>query len=167
MKQIITDIQNRLISQVPALKYIDLDWGQLDYYFPHPPVQWPCALIGITQGTFSNIAHRGQLGLLTVVISVADLRISNSSGKAPQNQKDKALAIFDIMQDVYEALQGWTGGSDYSGLIRAGYTQRQREDQVKIHQVIFTTEWKDTSAIPVPATTPATAKIKVQLKSES
>ena len=42
MKQLLIDLQQRLLTEVPELKYVDLDWGQLSYYFPNPPVQWPC-----------------------------------------------------------------------------------------------------------------------------
>jgi hypothetical protein len=44
MKQLLLNIQN-LLATVPAFKYVDEDWGQLDDYGPHAPVQWPCCLI--------------------------------------------------------------------------------------------------------------------------
>lgn len=41
MNVLLTDVQDRLISQVTDLKYVDEDWGQLDDYSPHFPVKWP------------------------------------------------------------------------------------------------------------------------------
>lgn len=163
MKKLITDIQSRLIAQVTKLKYVDMDWGQLDFYFPNPPVQWPCALIKIAQAEYSNAAHRAQLGLVTIVISIADLRISNSSGKAPQGQKNYALGVIDLMNDVYKALHGWTNDKTYTGLIRTSYTQRQREDLLTIHQITFTTEIKDINAIPAYDVHSATPTVTVSL----
>lgn len=162
MKKLITDIQGRLMAAVPTLKYVDLDWGQLDFYYPNPPVQWPCALIDIMQAGYSNAAHRTQLGLLQVAINIADLKLSNSSGKAPQNQKDNALKIYDLMKDVFVALQGWTGDKSYTGLIRERYSKRSREDGITIHQLVFSTEIKDNAAMPVIDTTPASVVFKVQ-----
>lgn len=47
MKDIILAIQEKLNSQVADLKYIDKDWGQLDY--DQPPVKYPFCLIDITR----------------------------------------------------------------------------------------------------------------------
>lgn len=161
MKKLITDIQNRLMAAVPALKYVDLDWGQLDFFYPHPPVQWPCALIDITQASYTNAAHRTQLGLVQIAINIVDLRLNNSSGKAPQTQKDNALKIYELLEAIFVALQGWTGDKAYSGLIREQYSKRSREDGITIHQLVFTTEMKDNAAMPVTDTAPATIKINL------
>lgn len=162
MKQLLTDLQNRIIAEVPALRYVDIDWGQLSYYFPHPPIQWPCALIDITNVQWSNVLKNGQLGMATIQISVADLRLTNTSGKAPQGQKDNALAIWDILNKVYVALQGWAGDKSYAGLMRTANSQTRREDGVRIYQITFTTEIKDNAAIPVLDTTAATPQPKVK-----
>ena len=42
------------ISEISEIKYIDENWGQLDYYSAHPPVQWPCCLIDISDNSLYN-----------------------------------------------------------------------------------------------------------------
>ncbi len=163
MKQIITDIQNRLIAEVPELKYVDMDWGQLDYYNPHPPVKFPCALIDTPNIQWSNVLNKAQLGVVTVAITIADLRLSNSSNAAPAIQKNKAMEIFDILQKIHIALHGWTAHQSYTGLMRQSNAIRRREDGVKLHQIIFTTEVKDNSAIRQFETKEAELKVKVKL----
>ena len=46
MKNSLESIQ-QLLQAIEGLKYVDEDWGQLDYYSPNFPVQWPCVLIRI------------------------------------------------------------------------------------------------------------------------
>lgn len=66
MKQLIIDIQNRLAS-LPELKYIDIDWGQIDYY-DQPPVKYPCALIEIRQADYSNEGQHVQYGTVIIIL---------------------------------------------------------------------------------------------------
>lgn len=152
MDKLLIDITERLTEKVPALKYIDEDFGQLDYYSNHPPVKYPCALVDATEATWTNTLKREQTGLVQVVIRVADLKLSNTSGKAPQGQKDKAFAVFTILKDVYKALQGWTGSQHYAGLIRMSNKRIKRDDGVRIYEIRFTTQLKDSSAVARPAT---------------
>lgn len=152
MEKLLQDVQARLIDQVSALKYIDEDWGQLDYYAHNHPVKWPCALIDATAATWSNEGKLIQMGLVQVKVRVADLKLSNTSGAAPQAQKDKAFAIFATLREVFKALHGWAGDDHYSKLIRTASSRIKRNDGVRIYETIFTTQLKDTSAMPVKAT---------------
>lgn len=152
MEDILQDVQAKLQAEVPALKYVDEDWGQLDYYYPHPPVQWPCALIDVTQATWSNAGNLQQLGLIQVKVRVGDLKLTNSSGKASIGQKTTAFAIFATLKNIYKALHGWSDSDAYSALIRVSNTRIKRDDGVRIYEVVFTTEYKDNSAMPVVTT---------------
>jgi len=151
MEKLLQDVQARLLQKVPALKYVDEDWGQLDYYAPNHPVKWPCGLVDATEATWENEGKLVQLGLVQVKIRVADLKLSNSSGAAPQGQKDKAFAIFATLREVYKALHGWSGDDHYSKLIRTRSSRIKRNDGVRIYETMFTCKLKDASAMPVPA----------------
>jgi hypothetical protein len=155
MEDILQDVQARLLAEVPALKYVDEDWGQLDYYYPNPPVQWPCALIDATAATWGNTGKLQQLGLIQVKVRVGDLKLTNSSGKAPAGQKTAAFAIFtNVLKPIYKALHGYTNSDAYSALIRVSNTRIKRDDGVRIYELVFTTEYKDNSAMPVVTTVP-------------
>lgn len=159
METLLTDVLDRLKDKVPALKYFDEDWGQLDYYYPHPPVKWPCVLVDATDANWSDEGRKIQTGLIQVKIRLADLRLNNTSGNAPQGQKDKAFAIFTIQKEIYKALHGWTGSRHYSSLKRVRMGRVKREDGVRIYETIFTTQLKDASAADQLATAPATLVI--------
>lgn len=147
MEQLLKDIQNRLTQQVTALKYVDEDWGQLDYYSQHPPVKFPCALIDVVQANWSNEGKKIQTGLVQVKIILSDMRLSNSSGAAPQNQKDKAFGIRITEREIFKALHGWSGGNNYSKLIRMS-SAKVKKDGMQQYETIFTTQYTDASAMP-------------------
>ncbi|WP_190304354.1 hypothetical protein, partial [Flavobacterium branchiophilum] len=100
MKQVLENILNKL-SEVTELKYIDENWGQLDYYSPNMPVKWPCCLIDISDVNYSNLGvdrnavpQNRQLGKATVKLTLANLKLTNTSMQAPQTQKDQAWLIW-------------------------------------------------------------------------
>jgi hypothetical protein len=148
MKQLLTDILTRINDLVPAIKYVDEDWGQLDYYSPNQPVKWPAALIDVNTATFSNTGNLGQIGTVTVRVRLADIKLTNTSANAPEMQKQKAFEIFDTLQALHQAIHGWTGSEDYTGLIRQSMRRQLREDGVRIYEVIYITKMKDFSTAP-------------------
>jgi hypothetical protein len=70
MEKLLTDIQDRLAAApMPdghaqprkndrLFEYVDLDWGQCDFYAGQmPPVKFPCALLDINAATYPNALH--------------------------------------------------------------------------------------------------------------
>lgn len=147
MDIILTDIQERLKATVTELKYIDEDWGQLDDYSPNFPVKWPCTLIDCFAANYENIARKGQMGLASIRLQIADIKLSNSSANAPDAQKTKSKSFYLLMNKIYKALHGWSGHDTYSSLIRTREGRIRRNDGVRVHEMIFTIEIKDMSAV--------------------
>jgi hypothetical protein len=148
MDILLTDIQDRLTAQVPALKYIDEDWGQLDDYSPNFPVKWPCALIDCFNAAYENTGNKTQLGLAMIRVRVADIKLSNSSAKAPAAQKSKSNSFRVLINDIYKALHGWSGHNHYSALIRVSERRIPRNDGVREQEVMYSVEIKDAAAAP-------------------
>jgi len=163
MKKIVSDIEGRLESEVPALKYIGQDWGQLSLYVngDRPPVKFPCALVDIMSGQFTNDGNLVQEGLLQIVISVADMT-QNVSRKAPIDLTANEMRIYDIIQDIYKALHGWSGGVDYSGFVRTSFGRAIRDDGIRMRTITFTCNWQDRYAQTVTNRTPA-ASVKLNV----
>lgn len=143
MDIILTDIQERLMLKVPAINYVDEDWGQLDDYSPNFPVKWPCALVDCFGANYENLGNKVQMGLATIRIQIADVKLSNSSGKAPAEQKTKSKSFYLLMKEVYKALHGYTAHDHYSALIRVSEKRLRRNDGVRVHEMLFTVEIKD------------------------
>ncbi|MDD4395680.1 MAG: hypothetical protein PHQ33_07330, partial [Bacteroidales bacterium] len=91
MKQIFLDIQTKL-SGITELKHIDKNWGQLQY--EQPPVKFPCALLDIANVNYSQMGKLAQLAEGDIEITVANLRLTNTSYRNPN--RDDAYAVFDI-----------------------------------------------------------------------
>ena len=146
MDILLTDIQARLTTLVTDLKYIDEDWGQLDDYSPHFPVKWPCALVDCFNASYTDLGNTVQHGLCTIRIVLADVRLSNSSTKAPTAQKENSRSFYTLMKQVYTALQGYAGHPHYSALIRISERRLPRNDGVKAHEMLFTVQVKNVLA---------------------
>lgn len=143
MIDILEAIKNKL-NEVSELKYIDENWGQLDLYGPQIPVMWPCALVDFNTGQFSNIGTNirkvpinRQQGTVSVEITVANLKLTNTSNKAPSFQKDKAFAIWDLINKVHNILQGWSPEENAGALIRTTFNKVRRDDGVQEFRVIY------------------------------
>jgi len=143
MKDFLENVQTKLTA-VSELLYIDEDWGQLDSYSPNPPAKFPCGLIDITSLVFSNIGKditanpiNRQMAEGIITISIANLKLSNTSQKAPQSQKDNAWKIWEIKEKVHQQLQGWKPTADSGALIRTSDKRIRRDDGIQEYQVTY------------------------------
>lgn len=141
MKTLLHNIQVKL-SEVKDLKYIDEDWGQLNYY--QPPVKWPCCLIDIANVNYSNLGvdraqqpQNRQLGKISVKITLATLKLTNTSMQAPQVQKDQAWFIWDLAQTIHEKLHGFCPEANCSKMLRRSLERTQRDDGVQEYQIMY------------------------------
>jgi hypothetical protein len=159
MKQILNSILDRLTTEIPALKYVDENWGQLDYFAPQHPVKYPCALADIDNAQWSNIGNLCQTGLAQVRITVANLRLGNTSKAAPSTQREKAFEIVDLMGNVHRALHGWTPTEHAGRLTRTATRLVQREDGIKQYEILFSLQIADETARPQHTTISVTPKI--------
>ena len=107
---VIRNIQAKL-TPVVGLNHVDEDWGQLDDYSPNFPVQWPCALIDTPLINFSNLGmdrtqtpRNRQMSDGIVSITVANLKLNNTSGRAPKFQKDNAWSIWSLINKIHQEL---------------------------------------------------------------
>jgi hypothetical protein len=134
MKQIILDIQAKL-AEVTELKYIDKDWGQLQY--EQPPVKWPCALIDFGDITFSQLGKGAQRAEnATVNIMVAHMRTHNSSLNAPS--KEDSYTCLDLAIAINDVLHTYRPG-DAQALIRTAMKKVHSDSTREVYQITYTT----------------------------
>jgi hypothetical protein len=161
MKKLIADIKSRLAG-VTGIKYIDEDWGQLDYYSPDFPVKYPCVLIDLAQVPWSNQGKLIQMGLVSVSIRVANMKLSNTNVKAPASQQAAAASIFDLLTSIHQALHGWTADSMNGPLTRTLTRKVNRDDGIREFEMIYSVQIIDDSAKPGTIEYPMTEqKIKL------
>ena len=126
MQELLKAIQERIQAKVTALNYVDEDWGQLDYYGTNMPVKWPCCLFDIGEITWTNQGKKQQSGIATVLVTVANLKTTNTSGKAPATQRNIAWSIHsEIIKPINQALHG------FAPIAGAGLLYRKRTQRIK------------------------------------
>ena len=69
MQDIIFSLLQR-ISSLPEIAYASADWGQLSYNAP--PVEWPCALIDISQVSLHDHLQEQQSAEGIITVTLAD-----------------------------------------------------------------------------------------------
>jgi hypothetical protein len=161
MKTVLNNILDRLTAEIPALKYADENWGQLDYFGPQHPVKYPCALADIDSAQWSDLGNLCQTGAAQVRITIADLKLGNTSKGAPASQRQKAFEIIDLMTNLHRALHGWSPAPHVSRLTRTATRLVQREDGIKQYEVLFAIQISDASAQPQYATGNVSPKIAI------
>ena len=68
--ELFKDIADRLKDQVPELKWIDMEWGQLEIPEESYPVQFDCALISFPDIPWEQLGLNVQEGLVQILIRI-------------------------------------------------------------------------------------------------
>lgn len=144
MKAVLENIQKQLAA-IPELKYIDEDWGQLDDYSPHPPTQFPLALIDIGSLEYSHIGmdkkvvpQNRQMATGTIVISIANLRLTNTSFQSPKQQKNNVWEIWNIIESVHQQLHGYKPDDNSGAMMRTNLRRIKRDDGIQEYEATYT-----------------------------
>lgn len=155
---LLTDLMDYLATNVPDLKWIDYDMGQLENYDTKPSVEWPCALISFPATSYTELSGLAQMGNPTIMIRLGFAPFSQSYQAAPSFVRDKALYYFEIEQKIFNALQGYN--TEYTqDFIRLSADDEMRTDKFKVRVLTFATNYEDYSAVPMRQKTPATLSI--------
>lgn len=144
MKQLLEAIQANISANVASVNYVDENWGQLDLYGPEIPVKWPCVLIDINGGQFSNIGRDNnrapanrQEGTIAIELTIANLKLTNTSFKAPKIQKWHGFEIWEIVQNVHQFVHGWNPLKGSGKMMRTNISKVRRDDGVQEIRVVY------------------------------
>jgi hypothetical protein len=148
--ELITTICEQL-QRVPALKYIGQNWGQLAFFLPNQPVQWPCALVDATNASYTNIGRQGQQAQLTIRVIIATQQLTNNSVQAPLMQRQLASEIYNVLEAAAAALHGFTSLNYCTALIRTATQKNDRDDGIQQYTVLYTCTVAD-AVTPPPQT---------------
>jgi hypothetical protein len=155
--QLFIAIQRHLLATVPAIKWIDQDFSQLESYDPsdpnsRPPVIFPCALIDFPDATHNDDGNLCQTSDVSVDIRLGFTPYSQSYSGAPESVQERALEYYGIEQQVYQALHGWTPCLTQDDdtvieigqpLSRRGSGTEKREDNLRVRVLRLTTSYHD------------------------
>jgi len=158
MKQLIQNIQERLVQEVTAMNYVDQDWGQMDF-FTDPPVQFPCALIDVQLAQYTNNADHIQQGTANVIIRLFNRKMDAGNPEELNEAIEDARNIWQLMEEVNKALHGQNFLPEGYGLpMRQQMQKSKREDgynQTELHYAVQFTDYTCQSVMtPVSSVSP-------------
>lgn len=135
-KALFTGIQNRLIAQVPELKLVDFDLGQLEQE-ELPPLDYPAALIGFTDSIIAELGGRSQQGEATIVVRLVFRVFERTSSVVAGQFRTVGLQHLDIVDKVKWALHGFSG-TEFAPLSHRNFRTEPRAD-LRIYDLEFYT----------------------------
>ncbi len=141
-------LQAYIQANVPAIKYIDQDLGQLKSG-TRPPVSWPCVLIDFEDFCFENMSSNVQTASGVVVLRLGFAPHSNSSQATPTPYLQQAISYYDLEWALHKAIQGWAPGADYGHLVRISATTQKRSDSYRVRELRYSLAFEDYSTKPV------------------
>lgn len=146
MKTLYNAVSSRL-QTVAELKYIDFDLGQLDTLEQdeRPPVVFPCALLDIEYPLCDDETEKTQMVTARVNIRLGIEQQYPTDSLAPYAKRNSGLAVFDTVEDVYKALQGFSD-DNFSSFSRKSVRPYRTFKGIKVVDMVFETTFEDISA---------------------
>ncbi len=140
----------RIKEKVPEIKWIDLDYGQLENYEAgyRPPVNFPCLLLDFDEWTFDDAGDRKQMGMGVVVARLALAPYSHTSASTNKPEREIGKRYIRLEQKLYTCLHGWDNGQ-FQSLRRASSRKENRRDDLRVRALRFSTAFEDISAQPI------------------
>ncbi len=142
----------KLIADVPELRYIDQDVGQLENYEIRPAVAWPCCLIDIEEFKYSDQQNfLAQLAEGIISLRIGLVKYTDANNLTPLNIRENALQYYEVEHKVYKALHGYNP-TGFSKLLRRASGTEKREDDIRVRVLKFAVSFTDDSAKKVKIT---------------
>lgn len=140
-------LQAQILSEVPAIKWIDQDLGQMEWYQERPAVQWPCVLIEFMDKTMTDESNDVQWVNLTIQFRLCLNPFASANSVAPDISKENALQFYEVENQLYQALQKFDAGGIIQPMtrIRTG-TELRKDDPYRVRIMHFTTATEDNGA---------------------
>ena len=146
MKTIYISVMERLKEEIPSLRWIDLDTGQLENAAgERPPVAFPAALIGVALPRCNTIYGQVQHCNATVTVRIAqNPPASRTAAAVPDAIRENALQRYALPERVHTALQGF-GTQQFNELSRTRQKYERRTDGLLVCEIEYETEF---SSVP-------------------
>lgn len=130
------------LDAIPRIKWVDEEKGQMNYNpsLERPPLLFPAALVTISLPNTQNYNQSKQQAQAQVRIQLCFDFTGNTNTKTPAADRDRSLAYYDVVDEVYQALQGFST-SEFNELERRNFSHLLRPDQYKTVVITFVTDF--------------------------
>lgn len=135
---------NWLEQEVPDLRWIDEDEGQLNTQPGiRPAVDFPCCLIDIQYPSCKDITETQQIVNAAITLKLAFTPSGETNNHAPEPIRSRALERFATVDKVQSCLQGWTAGEIISPVSRRSARASTTSGVLKVYTIIYDTTFEE------------------------
>jgi hypothetical protein len=139
-------VMERLKTEVPSIRWIDLDEGQIDMQKERPGIAFPGVLIGISLPKCEDQYGDVQLCRAEMIVRVVqNPPAGRTNSEAPEEVRETTMKRYELIDSVYRALQGF-GTQEFSRLSRIRQAKEDRRDGLFVYRISFYTEFLDMGA---------------------
>lgn len=146
MEAIYELVASRIQEKVPAIRWIDLDCGQVDYQEYRAAVEFPALLVSVSLAGCRQMGQRGtQLCQATVQLRLVCMVFDDTNIGAPELVREAAMEPYRIAGKIQEALQWWQppNGNDLGRFNRANLAPEKRDDGLTVLTMNYDVAYTD------------------------
>ena len=132
-----------LESQVPEVRWIDADEGQLNTSNQRPPVAFPCVLIDMSYPQTEAMNAPAEKIRVQFSLRIAFEGYGQTSSAAPEPVRERALERLDILEKIHRTLQWWNCDRQINPLRRQRVTTERRQDGLKVYNMTYESAFID------------------------
>ncbi len=144
MKTIYNALLEQIEKEVPEIKWIDLDCGQLDTN-ERPPVAFPACLLNIGIPDIQTIADTIQYCKADITVRLVFDNKGRTANNTNEQEREKSLKIYDTIANVYRALQGFST-ENFDALNRTSQGKEKSRHGYFQYRIDFSCEFEDLTA---------------------
>lgn len=136
-------IEERIKTCVPEIRWVDADERQLNTT-ERPAIAFPACLIDISYPVCETLMGGRQKIHARVELRMVFSSIQGSTNAAaPMHVREGALARFDVLDHLHQALQWYNAGGLFNPLRRISSRPEPHAAGIKIYKVVYETEFFD------------------------
>lgn len=124
MEELLYNQLIELLSEIPELRYIDLDMGQL--YEEKPPLAYPAALFEIDIPKADDIDTHIQKLAVSFSVRIITEQTGSTNSLASKEIREKSIEWLRLQSKVYKKLQGFKNKNFYSFSRTSGKNENLR-----------------------------------------
>ncbi|MCK0203065.1 hypothetical protein MWN41_08570 [Ornithobacterium rhinotracheale] len=133
-----------MLREIPEIKYIDLNYGQL--FESKPPLDYPAVLIGIniiSSDDFHNVFQQINADFTLTIVD----KHWDTDSLTEDERREQALSYLDLSEKIYRKLQGYED-AHFETFSRISVTEQPLRKGLRIIAERYSCGWKEDCATP-------------------
>lgn len=162
-KTIIIALMERIRTQVPEIRWIDLDMGQLQVS-ERPPIAYPACLLDMEYSSCEQLSREHQQVTVSIRLSIVADGIGTTHTGTPTYIREKALSVMNVLQRLHTALQWWDNDRMWMPITRSSVRPERRNDGLKVYNAVYQLRYIDQQDSQESTTTTSSATAGAALR---